>query len=100
MLDALAVAADERVDGVLLALESADGERAQLLVAALTRMRRPSSLAAIAASLGSENVHARRAAAAALAAAGSPEAREALLRAGAADPDPEVRRICAAVERS
>ena len=100
VLEALAVAADERVDGVLAALESADGERSQLLVSALVRMRRPSSQAAIAAALGLDNVDARRAAAAALAATGTVEAREVLLRAGAADPDIEVRRICAAVERS
>jgi HEAT repeat protein len=98
-LEALAVAADERVDGVLAALESADDERAPLLVAALTRMRRPSSQAAIAAALTFENVHARRAAAAALAAIGTHEARDALVRAGAADPDADVRRICAAVAR-
>ena len=99
-LEALAVAADERVDGVLAALESADAERAPLLVAALTRMRRPSSQAALASALSFENVHARRAAAAALAAIGTSEARDALIRAGSADPDPDVRRICAAVVRT
>ena len=99
-LEALAVAADERVDGVLAALESADAERAPLLVAALTRMRRPSSQAALASALSFENVHARRAAAAALAAIGTTEAREALVRAGADDPDADVRRICAAVTRA
>lgn len=99
VLEALAVAADLRVDGVLSALETADAERAPLLVAALARMRRPSSQAALASALGFENVHARRAAASALAALGTPEAREALLRAGGADPDPDVRRICAAVVR-
>jgi HEAT repeat protein len=99
VLEALAVAADERVDGVLGALESSDSERAPLLVAALTRMRRPSSQAALAAALTFENVHARRAAASALAAIGTPEARDALVRAAGADPDPDVRRICAAIER-
>ncbi|MEA2751718.1 MAG: hypothetical protein QOI41_5861 [Myxococcales bacterium] len=98
-LEALAVAADERVDGVLAALESADGERAPVLVAALTRMRRPSSQAALASALSFENVHARRAAASALAAIGTDEARDALVRAGSADPDADVRRICAAVAR-
>jgi len=101
VLEALAVAADERVDGVLSALEvAADSDRAQLLVSALTRMRRPSSQAALAAALGFDNVHARRAAAAALGAIGTAEAREVLVRAGSADPDVEVRRICAVVERS
>lgn len=99
VLEALAVAADERIDGVLSALETADADRAPLLVAALARMRRPSSQAAIAAALSGDNVHARRAAASALAAIGTPEAREALTRAGAADPDPDVRRICNAVAR-
>jgi HEAT repeat protein len=99
ILEALAVAADDRVDGVLAALETSDDERSPVLVAALTRMRRPSSQAAIAAALAFDNVHARRAAAAALAAIGTREARDALLRAGAADPDADVRRICAAVAR-
>jgi HEAT repeat protein len=99
VLEALAVAADSRVEGVLLALETADGERAQLLVAALTRMRRPSSQAAMVMALAFDNVHARRAAAAALAALGTAEAHEALLLAGSADADATVRRICAAVER-
>ncbi|HSO36757.1 MAG TPA: HEAT repeat domain-containing protein, partial [Labilithrix sp.] len=98
VLEALAVAADERVDGILAALESAEGEHADLLVAALARMRRPSSYAAIAAVLALDNVDARRAAASALAATGTTEAREALRRAGSVDPDLEVRRICAAVE--
>lgn len=97
-LEALAVTADERVDGVLAALETADADQAPLLMAALTRMRRPSSQAAIAAALGFENVHARRAAASALVGAVTAEAREALARA-TSDPDPIVRRISAAVVR-
>ena len=95
-LEALAVAADERVDGVLAALETADADTAPLFMAALTRMRRPSSQAAIAAALAFENVHARRAAASALVAVGTTEAREALQRA-ASDPDAVVRRVSAAV---
>ena len=99
VLEALAVAADERIDGVLAALESSDADRSPLLVTALTRMRRPRSQAAIASALAFDNVHARRAAASALATIGTPEARDALVRAGSADPDPDVRRICAAVAR-
>ena len=99
VIEALAVAADVRIEGLLAALETAGADRAGLVVAALTRMRRPSSQAAIASALGFENVSARRAAASALAALGTPEAREALIRAGTADPDPDVRRICAAVSR-
>jgi HEAT repeat protein len=70
-----------------------------VLVAALARMRRPSSQAALASALSFENVHARRAAASALAAIGTVEARDALVRAGSADPDADVRRICATVAR-
>jgi HEAT repeat protein len=97
-LEAIAVSADERVDGVLAALEAADADTAPLLLSALTRMRRPSSQAAIAAALRFENVHARRAAASALSGIATPEAREALARA-TSDPDPVVRRISAAVAR-
>ena len=50
-IEAIAVNADERVDGVLTALETADTDSAPLLMSALTRMRRPSSQAAIAAAL-------------------------------------------------
>jgi len=97
-LEALAVAADERVDGVLAALERADADSAPVLLSALTRMRRPSSQAAIGAALALENVHARRAAAAALVAIGTSEALEALERASS-DPDPVVRRVCATAIR-
>jgi HEAT repeat protein len=92
-LEALAVAADHRVDSVLLALETSHADSAPLFIAALTRMRRPSSQAAIAAALSFENVHARRAAAAALVELATPEAREALQRGGS-DIDPVVRRLC------
>jgi HEAT repeat protein len=97
IFEALAVAADERVEAVLTALEGADAEHAPVLVFALLRMRRPSSQAALAAALTQDNVHARRAAASALAALGTQQAREALARAGSVDPDVEVRRLCAAV---
>ncbi len=97
-LEALAVAADDRVDGVLSALETADADSAPLLIGSLTRMRRPSSQAAVGAALAFENVHARRAAAAALVAIGTAEAREALERASS-DPDPVVRRVCTAALR-
>lgn len=99
-LDALAVGADVRVETVLASLESADADSAPNLVAALARMRRPSSQAAIASALSMENVHARRAAAAALAGMGTTESRDVLARSGLADPDADVRRIAAAVARS
>ena len=97
-LEAIAVNADERVDGVLNALETSDADSAPLLMSALTRMRRPSSQAAIAAALALENVHARRASASALVGLSTPEAREALARA-TSDPDPVVRRVSAAAAR-
>lgn len=99
VLDALAVAADERVEAVLTMLEGASADDAPNLVAALSRMRRPSSQAALGAALTMTNVHARRASAAALAALGTTEAREALVRSGMADPDADVRRIAAAAAR-
>lgn len=99
VLEALIVAADQRVDGVLLALETADSDQAQLLVSVLVRMRRPAADAAIAAALHLDNVHARRAAAAALSTASSPEATEVLARAGAVDPDPDVRRLASSARR-
>lgn len=99
VLDALAVAADERVDAVLASLDTADADAAPNLVAALARMRRPSSQAAIGAALTMDNVNARRAAATALAAMGTAEAREWLTRSGVADPDADVRRIAAAAAR-
>ena len=97
ILDALAVGADQRVETVLSAVETADAEAATLYVAVLSRMRRPSSQAALASLLNVPNVHARRAAVTALAALSTSEAREALARAGTTDPDPDVRRICATV---
>jgi HEAT repeat protein len=90
---ALAVVADERVDGLLAALETADADLASSLGAALVRLRRPSAQAALAAALSFENVAARRAAAVALASVGTPAAQEALARAASTDPDPEIRRI-------
>jgi len=95
ILDALAVAGEERIDTILAELESAGPDAALHLVAALARMRRPGSQAAIASTLSMGNVHARRAAAAALAAIGTSEAREALGRIALADPDGDVRRIAA-----
>jgi HEAT repeat protein len=93
VMAALAVAPDERIEGILMALERADADSAPMLMTALTRMRHASSLAAVAAALTLDNVHARRAAAAALVATGTKEALEAVRRAGSDDPDSEVRRI-------
>jgi HEAT repeat protein len=92
-LAALAQPVEGRIEGVLVALESADAELAGDLVQALLRMRRAHGNAAIEAALHLGNVHGRRAAAAALAGLGTAEARAALSLAATADADPEVRRI-------
>ncbi len=96
VLAALAVSLDGRTETILSSLEGAGAQVAEWLVSALVRMRRPSALAAIAAVLSFENVHARRAAAAALAASGSREALEALRQYATVDLDSEVRRIAEA----
>lgn len=94
--ESLAVAADERIEHVLAALESADADRAPLYAQALLRMRKPSAHAALAEVMRSSNVHGRRAAAEALITLDTAEARNALAVAGTVDPDEDVRRICAA----
>jgi HEAT repeat protein len=90
---ALSQPVDGRIEGLLVALEGADAGLAADLVQALLRMRRAHGNAAIEAALHLGNVHARRAAASALAGLGTPEARAALSLAATADADPEVRRI-------
>ncbi len=95
-LAALAVSLDGRTEAILASLEGASPDIAELLVAALVRMRRPGAVASIAAVLGFENVHARRAAAAALAASGTREALDVLRHYAATDLDADVRRIAAA----
>jgi HEAT repeat protein len=92
-IGALAVVPDERIDGLLSALEVADAEVAASIVTALVRLRRPSAHAALASALAFDNVTARRAAAVALASLGTPAANEALARVAATDPDPEIRRL-------
>jgi HEAT repeat protein len=52
-------------------------------------------VAALAQALELPNLAARRAAAGSLGAIGTPVAMEALRRASAGDPDPELRQICA-----
>jgi HEAT repeat protein len=99
VIAALAVAPEERIEGVLSALEAAGADLTNALVAALVRMQRPSSQAALAEVLAYDNVWARRAAASALASLDTVEAREALARVGTTDPDLEVRRICATAAR-
>ncbi|MEO8875290.1 MAG: HEAT repeat domain-containing protein, partial [Polyangiaceae bacterium] len=96
-LDALASAVDGRIEGVFAALDASDATSSTWLIDALLRTRHPSGIAATEAALHLENVHARRAAASALATVDMPSARDALAQASTLDSDPEVRRICAAV---
>jgi HEAT repeat protein len=93
---ALAQPVEGRIEGILSALEVADSTMAAWLVEALLRMRGPNGGAAAEAVLQLDNVDARRAAASALVHVHTAAAREAIARAAEVDPDPEVRRICAA----
>lgn len=95
-LRALATPRDRRLEEILTALETADAVLAPMLVTVLTRMQRADGSAAVISVLGFENVLARRAAAAALVAASTAEARQALAVASQADTDDEVRKISAA----
>jgi HEAT repeat protein len=97
VVEALGQPVEGRIEGILAALEGADEQLSALLVRALLRMRRASGNAAVEAALHLENVHARRAAAAALLGIGTAEARAVLSDAAAADSDPEVRHIGASV---
>ena len=94
VVQALSHALPGRLEGLLSALETAQGEVASLLVGVLARTGRADSHAAIGQVLGFENVHARRAAAAALTTLPSPDTRAILARAAHDDEDVEVRRLC------
>jgi HEAT repeat protein len=94
VVSALALPAEGRIPGLLAALEAADELVAPLLVAALARMQRADARAALLTALDTSSPAGRRATAAAVAALGTVEAREALERASAQDEDPEVRRAC------
>jgi len=91
---ALSVPSSVRVASILAALETAGPDRASPLIAALARMRRPDSLAAIITALSFADVNVRRAAAETLSVLPSEEGRAALARASTTDSDPEVRRLC------
>ncbi|RKH58757.1 HEAT repeat domain-containing protein [Corallococcus aberystwythensis] len=94
VVSALALPVEGRLPGLMAALEVADDATAPLLVAALARMRRADARAALMQSLIGASPSGRRAAAPAVAALGTVEAREALDRAAHRDEDPEVRRAC------
>jgi HEAT repeat protein len=94
---ALAIASPDRVQGILAALEGADDELAAPLASALARMGDAAGSAALLRALSLPNPAARKAAAATLGGVGTRDAMAALRGASVEDPDPEVRRICAAV---
>jgi HEAT repeat protein len=84
-----------RIPTLLECLEVADAESAARLCATLAKMQRPDARAALAVALAMPSVHARRAAAAALAVLASRDTMGHLERALASDLDPEVRRLAA-----
>ncbi|WP_211194179.1 HEAT repeat domain-containing protein [Pyxidicoccus fallax] len=94
VVSALALPMEGRLPGLLTALEVADEVTAPLLVAALARMRRADARAALVQCLTTASPAGRRAAAPAVAALGTVEAREALEHTSSHDEDPEVRRAC------
>jgi len=95
VLAALSVPSDSRIMGILMALSGSDDELSPRLTSALARMHRPEATAALLEALTIPSLPARKAAAATLGAVGNALAIDALKRAAADDPDPEVRRICA-----
>ena len=92
VIAALAVAPEMRAEGILIALETADHERARFLISALLRGRRAASIATVADVLHSQNPIARRAAVEAIASINTKDTIEVLRRA-TSDSDAEVRRI-------
>jgi HEAT repeat protein len=95
ILAALSVPSEGRIKGILTALSTSDDELSPRLTSALARMRQPEAITALLEALSLPSIPARKAAAATLGAIGSALAMNALKRASASDPDPEVRRICA-----
>ncbi|HVZ87464.1 MAG TPA: HEAT repeat domain-containing protein [Polyangia bacterium] len=95
ILAALSVHVEGRVPGLSAALEGADDETAGALTSALARLRRPDATAALMGAMTSPNSRARKAAATTLAGLGNREAIHILKLAAEADPEPEVRKICA-----
>ena len=85
-----------RVSVITLRLAKADPRTAPLLVAALGRMGTPSARQSLFGALSSSNPASRSAAASALVATGAEDAVRAVSQLAGNDPDPEVRRVCAA----
>jgi HEAT repeat protein len=85
-----------RVSVITAQLAKADPRTAPLLVAALGRMGTPSARQSLFGALSSSNPASRSAAASALVATGADDAVHAVSQLAITDPDPEVRRVCAA----
>jgi HEAT repeat protein len=85
-----------RVSVITAQLAKADPRTAPLLVAALGRMGTPSARQSLFGALSSSNPASRSAAASALVATGADDAVRAVSQLANNDPDPEVRRVCAA----
>ncbi|MDB4977109.1 MAG: hypothetical protein JWN48_5450 [Myxococcaceae bacterium] len=84
-----------RIDTLVRALDQADDELSSLLISCLSRLERKAPSDGLYRALASPNRRARIAAAHGLSALGTHEAFAALSRAASADPDSEVRRVCA-----
>jgi len=93
---ALSRAGASRVLAILAHLPKADAQGAPVLVAALARMKFEMATVALFEALELPNPTVRSQAAAALVALGARGAVHAVANLAANDPDPEVRRICAA----
>jgi HEAT repeat protein len=85
-----------RVAVIALRLATADERAAGILIAALARMGDEIAIAALFDALGSPHPAVRRGAATALVAIGAGGASAAVAGLARSDPDPEVRRVCAA----
>ena len=90
---ALSLPVQGRIEGILVALESADDEIAPVLTSALARMHNEQGEQGLLRAMELGAIPARKAAAATLAAIRSKAALAALRHAADADSDPEVRRI-------
>lgn len=93
---ALSRPGSNRVVAILARLATADERSAPVLVAALARMHLDMATTALFETLSMTNAAARAAAAASLVSLGADGAVRAVSALAANDPDPEVRRVCAA----
>jgi len=95
IVSALALPVAGRIEGILSVLSTADDELSPHLTSALARMHSAAGDQALLAAMELPGPPGRKAAAATLAALGSTTALAALRTAARADPDAEVRRVCA-----